>query len=54
MGKKKKTPPTISTYEVIRKMRRDWGEINPISRRIENKKKNHKEKHKGKEFDYEN
>lgn len=51
MSKKKKTIPPISTYEVIRKQHRDWGEINPICRRIENKKKNHKEKHKGKEFD---
>lgn len=51
--KRKKTAATISTYEVVRKQRRDWGEINPITRRIENKKKNRKEKHKGKEFDYE-
>lgn len=48
---KKKSIPAISTYEVVRKMRRDWGEINPVSRRIENKKKNHKEKHKRKEFE---
>ena len=53
MSKKKKSIPTISTYEVIRKQRRSWNEVNPITRRIENKKKNHKEKHKGKEFDYE-
>lgn len=52
MSKKKEIKP-ISTYEVIRKQRRDWGEINPITRRIENKKKNRKEKHKGKEYDYE-
>lgn len=51
MSKKKKSIPTVSTYEIVRKMRRDWGEINPISRRIENKKKNYKEKYKGKEFD---
>ena len=53
MSKKKKTIPTVSTYEVIRKQRRDFGEISPVTRRIESKKKNHKEKHKGKELDYE-
>ena len=51
--KKQKTIPTISTYEVERKTRRDWGAISPITRRIENKKKNRTTKHKGKEFDYE-
>ncbi len=50
---KKKKPTTISTYEVIRKQRRDWQEVNPVTRRIEGKKKNQKIKHKGKEFDYE-
>ena len=49
---KKKSIPTVSTYEVIKKMRRDWGEVNPVGHRIENKKKNHKEKHKRKELDY--
>lgn len=48
----KKKPTTISTYEVVRKQRRDWGEINPVTRTIPNKKKNRKEKHKRKEFDY--
>lgn len=43
-----------ATYEVIRKIRNDWGSVNPVTKIIPNKKKNHKEKHKGKEFkDYE-
>lgn len=49
---KKKKPTTISTYEVMQKQRHDWGEINPVTRTIPNKKKNHKEKHKRKDYDY--
>ena len=45
--------PTISTYEVERKVRRDWGEISPVTKVIQNKKKNPKIKHKRKEYDYE-
>lgn len=41
-----------SNYEVYRKIRRDFGNINPITKVIPNKKKNHKEKHKGKRYDY--
>lgn len=51
MSKKKKT--TNSTYEVVRKIRGDWGMINPVTKVIPNKKKNRKEKHKGKEYNYE-
>ena len=47
---KKKT--TNSTYEVVRKMRGNWGAVNPVTKVIPNKKKNPKTKHKGKEFDY--
>ena len=43
---------TDSTYEVVRKMRGDWGVVNPVTRIIPNKKKNPKIKHKGKEYDY--
>ena len=49
MSKKKETN---TTYEVVRKMRGDWGAINPVTKVIPNKKKNPKIKHKGKEFDY--
>lgn len=51
MSKKKKE--TNSTYEVVRKMRGDWGAISPITKVIPNKKKNRKEKHRRKEYDYE-
>ena len=51
--KKQKSIPAVSTYEVERKTRRDWGAISPVTRRIENKKKNQKIKHKRKEYDYE-
>ena len=39
MKKQKINPATISTYETIKKIRNDWGNLNPITRRIENKKK---------------
>lgn len=42
-----------TTYEVVRKMRGDWGAVNPVTKVIPNKKKNPKTKHKGKEYDYE-
>lgn len=50
---KNKNKNTNSTYEVVRKIRGDWGEVNPVTRIIPNKKKNQKIKHKGKEYDYE-
>ena len=50
--KKQKPLPTISTYEVERRVRRDWGAISPITRVIPNKKKNQKIKHKRKDYDY--
>lgn len=51
---KKKTHPdaAISTLEVSRKIRGDWGATNPVTRVIPNKKKNRKEKHKGRMYDY--
>jgi len=41
MKKQKINPSTISTYETIKKIRNDWGNLNPITRRIENKKKDY-------------
>ena len=38
---KHKTNPTISTYNTIKKIRGDWGQINPITKIIPNKKKNY-------------
>ena len=51
MNKKKISGDTAATYKVNRKIRRDFGEICPITRRIENKKKNPRIKHKGRQFD---
>ena len=42
---------TNTTYETLRHMRRSWGEVNPVTKVIPNKKKNRKVKHKGREFD---
>lgn len=41
---------TSSTYEILEKIRNDWGNINPVTKVIPNKKKNPKNKHKGKEY----
>lgn len=48
-----KKKPENSSYEVNRKIRRDWGEIKPYTRIIPNKKKNQKIKHKGRGFENE-
>ena len=45
MSKKKKTQ-SRNSYEVNRSIRRNWGEISPVTRVIPNKKKNQKVKHK--------
>ena len=37
--------------EYIRKQRGDWGQVNPVTKVIPNKKKNPRVKHKGHEFD---
>ena len=50
MSKKPKNKPRTS-YEINRGIRRDWGEISPVTRVIPNKKKNQKVKHKGREFE---
>ena len=41
MSKKNKNQNTNSTYEVVRKMRGDWGNVNPVTKIIPNKKKNY-------------
>lgn len=38
-------------YETWKKQRSDWGDISPVTKIIPNKKKNRKEKHKGKQYD---
>lgn len=48
---KKKNLNSNPTYEVIRKIRGDWGDINPVTKIIPNKKKNPKIKHKGRQYD---
>ena len=35
-----------SNYEIVRKIRGDWGAISPVTKVIPNKKKNPKIKHK--------
>lgn len=37
----KKNKSTNSTYEIVRKMRGDWGSVNPVTKVIPNKKKNY-------------
>ena len=49
-NKKKNLNPN-PTYEVVRKIRGDWGDINPVTKIIPNKKKNPKIKHKGRQYD---
>ena len=44
---KKNNETVNSSYEVKRKIRKDWGNIKPITRVIPNKKKNPHMKHKG-------
>lgn len=41
MKNQKTNPSTISTYNAVKKIRGDWGDINPITRRVENKKKDY-------------
>jgi hypothetical protein len=38
MKNQKTNPSTISTYKTIKKIRGNWGNLNPVTRRIENKK----------------
>lgn len=48
---KKKNLNSNPTYEVVKKMRGDWNGVKPYTRIIENKKKNPKIKHKGKQYE---
>lgn len=48
MSKKKEKN---TTYETIRKIRGDWGNVNPVTKIIPNKKKNLKVKHKNKQYE---
>ena len=50
MSKKKKKKPT-TWVDIVQSQRRDWGNINPVTKIIPNKKKNRKEKHKNKEWE---
>lgn len=47
MAKQKPTKPRTN-YEVYRSIRKDWGEINPVTRVIPDKRKK-PPKHKGKQ-----
>ena len=49
--KKKNNEVANSSYEANRKIRKDWGDIKPITRVIPNKKKNPRVKHKGRAED---
>ena len=42
-----------SNYEAWKKIRNDWGQINPVTKIIPNKKQNPKSKHKKKEYENE-
>lgn len=46
---KKKNKKTWT--DIFQSQRRDWGNINPVTKIIPNKKKNYKEKHKNKEWE---
>lgn len=41
MKKQNVSKSTISTYNTIKKIRNDWGNVNPITKVISNKKKNY-------------
>lgn len=47
---KKKNLESNPTYEVVRKIRGDWGNVKPYTR-IEKSKKYKKPKHKGRQYD---
>lgn len=48
---KKKNLNSNPTYEVVKKIRGDWGDISPVTKIIPNKKKNPKIKHKGRQYE---
>lgn len=45
---KKNNEVANSSYEANHKIRKDWGDIKPVTRVIPNKKKNPRVKHRGK------
>ena len=45
MSKKKSKTQPRSNYEIYRTMRKDWGEVNPVTKVIPDKR-NKKPKHK--------
>ena len=49
---KKKKQKEKSMLEVYESIRRDWGDLNPVTRVMENKKRK-KPKHKEREYNYE-
>ncbi len=51
MSKKKDKNEAANQYQVIRKIRGDWGVTNPVTKVIPNKKKNKKEKYPHKVLD---
>lgn len=51
MSKKKDKNESTNQYQVMRKIRGDWGATNPITKIIPNKKKNKKEKYPQKMLD---
>lgn len=50
MSKKKMNTTPRTQYEVYRSIRRDWGEVNPVTKVIPDKRFK-KPKHKGKEWE---
>ena len=51
MKKPKSNPNTISTYNTLKKMRGGWGNINPITKVISNRK--HDYEYPDSYYDYE-
>ncbi len=41
MKKQEINPSTISTYKTIKKIRNDFGNLNPVTRRINNRKRDY-------------
>ena len=50
MSKKKVKTTPRTQYEVYRSIRKDWGEINPVTKVIPDKRRK-APKHKGKEWE---
>lgn len=48
---KSKEEEENSSIRAWKKLRKDWGDISPVTKVIPNKKKNPKQKHKSKSYD---